>query len=83
MSERKGDGNAKALAFALKDAVQWGDGSDMTFDETATTVLGTTGLFIADVKKHEPIPRTDGMECLCGWKRTGKAESYFDHIGAA
>jgi hypothetical protein len=54
----------------------------------ASEVLSDHGLFIVDVREHEPTYATrsvgDGRRetsiiCACGWVR-GPGESYFDHI---
>ena len=46
----------------------------------AKAILGTTGLFIVDATKHEPLVFAGGhLGCLCDDYRPGV--SYFDHIG--
>ena len=56
-------------------------------EDVARKILGTTGLFIADVTKHEPDwePDRDGdplLCCSCGWDQTTGDGSFYDHIGA-
>jgi hypothetical protein len=61
-----------------------GFGTYLTIGE-AERILGTTGLFIADVTKHEPVlgAAQYGIQCRCGWATSDHpGESYFDHIGA-
>ena len=56
----------------------------------AKDILGTTGLFIADVTKHAPSIAWDRNDdaylvCSCGWDEetpTAEVASYYDHIGA-
>lgn len=87
MSERKGDGNANALAVALNTAQIEADqirlGRDLT--PIAERILGERGLFLPDVTKHEPFvsDTADGLGCLCGWQeelRANDVESYFEHL---
>lgn len=64
--------------------VEWGE-------RRAGAILGTTGLFIPDVTKHEPkVDANEAVSCRCGWpylatpfRTYTPGESYFDHIGAA
>lgn len=79
----KRDRGAKALADRLEQ-----QRSDRAFyirsnDDVTERILGTTGLFIPDVTKHEPTYSTmnEQMGCSCGWREGPPTESYFDHIG--
>lgn len=89
------DQGAKALEYRLSTVTLENAiptvraGGHYTQAMRARDILGTTGLFIADVTKHEPwgIPTTDessALGCSCGWESLDDQpdESYFDHIGA-
>jgi hypothetical protein len=70
------DRGAKALAERLNHYIDYA--SDLP-----SAILGTTGLFIADVSKHEPLYGNNIRGCRCGWKRgydPNGFESYFDHL---
>ena len=81
------DRGAKALAERL----YYGDPEPSRGPRTVPTltraaaILGTTGLFIADVTKHEPNNDGDcALRCRCGWEASDfPGESYFDHIGVS
>ena len=85
----KPDRGAKALAERLyyEDPEATGNPRTVNTITRATAILGETGLFIADVTKHEPGIELDRalhpfLTCLCGWMYHGR-ESYFDHIGVS
>jgi hypothetical protein len=82
-----GDHGAKALAERLR-----GIGMPMGYNgpRTAAAILGPHGLFVEDVREHEPSfgPNTNPdyrvqvRTCSCGWVQTfPDHESFFDHIG--
>lgn len=85
------DRGARALAERLETEVHGGFNRPFcqNCENDADALLGKTGLFIADVRKHEPgidwLPDhgAAGLTCSCGWKPLHPFESYFSHIGAA
>lgn len=74
---------AKALGNAWAGTIGDREGPTLKYCElVAKQALGTNGLFIADVTKHEPIFIGIDATVLCHCNhRTFAGESYFDHIG--
>ena len=78
------DRGAKALAERMDMLTE----KQLGQSSATTTILGTTGLFISDVTKHEPDwePDRDGdplLCCSCGWDQTTGDGSFYDHVGTA
>jgi hypothetical protein len=84
------DRGAKALGLAVdrhnEEQEPFSPVHCNTGDDCHLAILGTTGLFIPDVTKHEPEVRGDDVdswvECSCGHMVGPAPESYFDHITA-
>jgi hypothetical protein len=77
------DRGAKALDERLIDV--WHDPALANLEwPSAEVLLRSTGLFIADVTKHEPRTNRDAeLVCSCGWDETAQDyESYFDHLAS-
>ncbi|HLY15243.1 MAG TPA: hypothetical protein VKR24_12910 [Candidatus Limnocylindrales bacterium] len=80
------DRGATALAVRLNGKEIPKLGHDLV--PLAEAILGASGLFIADVTKHEPmivLDREDDdhvvepmIRCTCGWRQV--QDSYFDHL---
>jgi hypothetical protein len=88
------DRGAKALGLAVdrhnEEQEPFSPVHCNTGDDCHLAILGTTGLFIADVTKHAPNIAWDRNDdaylvCSCGWDEetpTAEVASYYDHIGA-
>jgi hypothetical protein len=80
-----GDRGAKALAERIHASCYQSttQHSSDAHETSAALWLGEHGLFVEDVREHEPVAYDSGlMGCRCGWRRnTGIGEPFFDHIG--
>jgi hypothetical protein len=79
-----GDRGAKALAERIHASCypSTTQHSSDAHETSAALWLGERGLFVEDVREHEPLVPAVGvlLHCTCGYV-VGFSESFYSHIG--